>query len=508
MSTFHKRFAKVATGFLQTAVVFDDMAYKYGDQNHVNALRKARERQSDRRYADVSDGGVDRADAQDLDTERLIGGFAEVGLLCSVVGVEREDGSARAAAIVERADIAIFDWQIGGDDGKFALGQLIRMTRQRRLRLAAIYTGEGTLGEIANRIEDIAVDGGNIWKTIAPGILRNGNCCVALYGKPYAPIAAEFSERVVDEEDLASKLIEDFATCVAGLLPAIVLMAFGAIRSNTYRVLESFDGGLDPAFLTHRACLETPEEAEIFVVRKIADELAAIMEDAVGIQRSATWDLIDAWLEEQVIEVNEKEKLRATVRHGANVAPEKAAVPIRKRWQLLTKMFLDDDGEAGTIDREFAWLSSHRLVVDGPRRLHLGTVAYEPSGQKYLVCVTPRCDSVRLSDRTRFLFLELKDRGGKWKIVVRNNEAAFLVKAIGREPLTRSFVPDNQQGIVLSRHDDTRGHYFVDCDGTEYEWLGELKAEFAQRLAHRYGDHLGRVPAEETEWLRGMERKG
>lgn len=508
MSTFHERFKKVATDFLQTAVVFDDMAYKQGDRDTASAIRSRKKRQSDRGYGEAVDGGIARGYAQSLDTERLIEGFADVGLLCSVVAIGRDYGHERATGIVKRTDIAIFDWQIDNDDGTFALSQLMQMSKQRRLRLAAIYTGDGKLDEIANEIKDMVVDDNNRWETIAPGVLRNGNCCVALYCKPHTAISARWGGRIVDEGDLANRLIEDFAICVAGLLPAIALMAFGAIRNRTYRVLEGFDGRLDPAFLTHRACLDTPEEAEIFVIRKIADELAAIMEDAIGKQRSATWDLIEAWLEEKVLEVNEKEKLRATLRHGAKVPSEMAAVRKGKRWQLLTRMFLDDDDEADAIDREFAWLSSHRLVVDEPKRLHLGTVAYERSDRRYLICVTPRCDSVRLSDRTRFLFLELKDGGGKWKMVIKDSETAFMVKTIGREPVTRSFMPDKQQEIVLSRHDDTRGHHFVDCDGTEYEWLGELKAEFAQRLAHRYGAHLGRVPAEETEWLRGMERKG
>ena len=486
------------------------MAYKHSDRNVVSDLQSPKQRQSDRGYTQVGDGRISREDAQDLDTESLIEGFADVGLLCSVVGVEPENGNARTTGIVERADIAIFDWQIGNDDGKFAMNQLRQMSRQRRLRLAAIYTGEGKLDEIANRIENIVVNDINSWKTITPGVLRNGSCCVALYCKPYTAIAEEFSERVVDEEHLASRLIEDFATCMAGLLPAIVLMAFGAIRSSTYRVLEGFDRRLDPAFLTHRACLDTPEEGEIFVIRKIADELVAIMEDAIEMQRSVTWNLIDAWLEEKVLGVDEREKLRATLMHGASVRAEMAAVPKKRRWQSLTRMFLEnnDEMDAIEIDREFAWLSSHRLVVDGPRRLHLGTVTYERRDQKYLVCVTPRCDSVRLADRTRFLFLELKDGDGKWKMVVKNSEDAFAVKTITRKPLTRSFMPDRQHRVVLSQDDDTRGHHFFDCDGREYAWLGELKPEFAQRLAHRYGEHLGRVPAEETEWLRGMERKG
>ena len=45
-------------------------------------------------------------------------------------------------------------------------------------------------------------------------------------------------------------------------------------------------------------------------------------------------------------------------------------------------------------------------------------------------------------------------------------------------------------------------------EGTKYTWRGELKAEYAQRLAQDLASNLSRLAVDESEWLRRMIRKG
>ena len=41
-----------------------------------------------------------------------------------------------------------------------------------------------------------------------------------------------------------------------------------------------------------------------------------------------------------------------------------------------------------------------------------------------------------------------------------------------------------------------------------FVWQGELKAEFAQRIAQTFTANLSRVAVDESEWLRRMAGKG
>jgi len=58
----------------------------------------------------------------------------------------------------------------------------------------------------------------------------------------------------------------------------------------------------------------------------------------------------------------------------------------------------------------------------------------------------------------------------------------------------------------VAEKDDKGVFRFTAADGTEYEWLGELKTEFAQRVAHRFAASLSRVAVNNSEWLRRLEK--
>ena len=48
---------------------------------------------------------------------------------------------------------------------------------------------------------------------------------------------------------------------------------------------------------------------------------------------------------------------------------------------------------------------------------------------------------------------------------------------------------------------------FRDTCGSTYEWLGELRAEFAQRIASAFAENLNRPAVDDSEWLRRLARK-
>ena len=68
------------------------------------------------------------------------------------------------------------------------------------------------------------------------------------------------------------------------------------------------------------------------------------------------------------------------------------------------------------------------------------------------------------------------------------------------------FVPTSDAGgSVVAEEVENGVFFFTATDDTRFEWLGELKAQFAQRIAHRFASGLSRVAVDNTEWLRRKE---
>ncbi len=61
--------------------------------------------------------------------------------------------------------------------------------------------------------------------------------------------------------------------------------------------------------------------------------------------------------------------------------------------------------------------------------------------------------------------------------------------------------------VIAASRDCKDGFEFTDTCGKRYKWRGELKAEFAQRIAQNFADSLSRVAVDESEWLRRMARQ-
>ena len=53
----------------------------------------------------------------------------------------------------------------------------------------------------------------------------------------------------------------------------------------------------------------------------------------------------------------------------------------------------------------------------------------------------------------------------------------------------------------------TIGQKFCDSNGSNFKWVGELRAEQAQRLSNRFATELSRVGVNESQWLRRWASK-
>ena len=253
------RSRKIAQRFLQTAVVVDDEAFIAPDRSDgPKAEIVVPGRNTGASLRDVKES-VSHGASHALDAGTLIGSFSALGVICGVVRP-----TDAALETMRQADIVILDWRLQKEEPEFALDLLRELltgeTDRNSLRLVAIYTGEAGLEDIcANVFAELKKQGLEPEENkIEPEIsFRHGR--VVLYAKSDVNLAPPLKERSVSEEDFPKRLVDDFASMTAGLLPSIALTSLTAVREGAHKVLDRFGADLDPAFLAHRYVFPNPK---------------------------------------------------------------------------------------------------------------------------------------------------------------------------------------------------------------------------------------------------------
>ena len=510
---------EIARRFLQTAVVVDDEAYmEIGSGNVPPAEpvvpgRRVRGLDEDKE----NHGSIGGRGRHTLNAAPVIDAFAEVGVICSVIGPR-----ASAVEMIAQADVVVLDWRLQDDDGRHALDLLEKLLTgggdRNSLRLVAFYTGESRFPDILEQIRDRLTDVGI--KTDAQGYsieYKHGR--IVLYAKADVNLAPEFESQSVAEGNLPGHLVRDFSEMTAGLLPGIALVSLTAARECAHQVLDRFSSELDPAFLAHRACLPGPDDAERQIVNHVAEELRGIMDYAVADQSPAGAGAIEAWIRERNGESEgfdfggrelDVDRTIMLAKQGLEASELKD-----NAFECLSAGFAGSG--IGDLDERLAWIMNSRTVFNAPPpTLWLGTIVTMESNTddevcRHLICMRPRCDSVRLTDNTAFLFLPLVEpRKNLGQVVVKLDDE---YTRYGIEPdasgwIIRKFHPTDSKSAVVAVIDDTgEPFHFVDTLGIRYTWRGELKPEFAQRLAQTFANSLSRVAVDESEWLRRKSRK-
>ena len=529
---FAQHCREIARRFLLTAVVIDDELSVTGDPPVHGHLTPPGQGVSIRKEPTMA--APQSPPPRPLRVDPITWSFARQGMVCGVLSPHEEQaGHEVLAKAVARADIVILDWRLNPTSGENALPLLTRILTEdqpHRLRLVAFYTGEPDHARIRDRIVECLNGLDGIDQAM---VAHDGNgkaidfraCRIVVYGKPSS--GAEPSG-VLHEEALAEQLIADFADMVEGLLPSLVLTALGAVRENVHRLLECFGHDLDPAFLVHRACLRQPPESEQHIVEQIASELHGIMDDAVDRWSPAGIDAVEHWLKgrfgDHDVELaprNERAQGKkmshgdalTLLRNGIATAPG----PLKKdgkEYDLLSHAFSGGTDNSRELDRRLAAAMSLRQVPPAAwRQLSMGTIVQRSVEPATLLCVTPRCDSVRLTGKTAFLFLPLTDaKSNTPQIVVPEGDNQHRRMTISLNPsqwCSVDFIPDADRLCVLAHRSDTDQPFtFKDVGGGEYRWVGEMKAESAQSIAQAIAERMYRIPLNQSEWLRRSKRVG
>ncbi len=454
--------------------------------------------------------------------------FSRRGLICAVISPRPDTETAEIAApSVKRADIVILDWQLNNDNGKNTLSILKSILVEdagERLRLIAIYTAEQDIFNIGQTIvEQLAQSGWRFEDSEDGVVLSYRHCRIVIYAKSGIPVVPNLACRSVSEADMPQRLIGDFASMTQGLLPNIALTSLSAIRENAHRILERFDAKLDPALLTHRACLPVPDDSQQHMVDQLASELHAIMGDAVATGDPAGMDAIREWLDSSLGPNTDLDFGKSkTASRGETIALLEAGLDkekpnnlsnkdVSRIFRRLTAIFSKNEDAGNQLDHQLAWMFNFRTVFNAPPPiLQLGTVLRksDDANAPCFLCMRPKCDSVRLRDKTTFLLLPLIEPQPKSvQLVLRADENTYRRVGICTETnqwSLVSFVPSQKKGSVVAEG-NYPCFYFDDEDDVRFHWLGELKSEFAQRVAQHFASGLSRVPINNSEWLRKEE---
>ncbi len=503
-----------ARRFLQTAVVVDDEAYMAltGDDRPEPGLvaPDRRRRASMRGRQDP----VGRGSIHTLNAATVMDAFSALGVVCGVVGPT--DGAKEA---MRRADIVILDWLLQNDRPEYTLNLirelLVEEGDRNSLRLVAIYTGEAALEEIAATLSEELTRAGLdpvLDKDKTTISYRHGR--MVLYAKSEVNLAEGLRGRCIAEEALPGRLVEDFASMTSGLLPGIALTSLTAVREGEHKVLDRFAADLDPAFLAHRTCLSDPRDAERQIVNHLAEELRGLMDNAVAEASPAGAEAVESWIR------GKGEGAESFVFGDRDLDLERT-VALANQGLVASELGNNAFGDLAAgfsrsdvveLEERLAWIMSFRTVYNAPApALWLGTVVTELTGKAgHLICVKPRCDCVRLEGETSFYFLPLVEPRKEAEQIVVRVDGTFMRLAIDFDQggwVRREFRPlDDSDTTISARRGSEGGFEFTDVGGNRYIWRGELKAEYAQRIAQAFGATLSRVAVDESEWLRRMAK--
>lgn len=503
----------------------------------------------DESEADGKVASLERDDVQGLDAERLTKAFAQRGLVCAILRPENSEKRLDTTlAAARRADLTVLDWEIHADGGATACSIIRDLVVdassppgvQRSLRLIAIYSGETDLRSIIPQIATAFKSEPAIAGFTSDGdfTLRNGFVRIVVLaksGRQFSKVPdVALQSRVVTIDQLPQRLIAEFTTLTRGIVPQVLLASLAALRNNTPRLLGRLRADLDPGYLWHRAALLQPSEAQDHLVNAIAGEFRTVLEDE-RVGSYAGIDTLERWAREQT-EPDINKDFAADFASESTVTPEDVRLllelgssdeNVKKKFQTFANNcaakkkrfivdplagFAESKEKATRSNERFAELLSLETRYGGwPPRLTLGAIIRggDKGNPRWLLCIQPRCDSIRIKGVTNFPFLPLTNDPAAFGILVPNDERGchrLHVARKVRDITILSFnVPDGQDRVTAEVRKSTAGNpefVFVDEAMTEYTWVADLKTDYAQRIVQELASDFSRVGLTESEWLR------
>jgi hypothetical protein len=402
--------------------------------------------------------------------------------------------------------------------------------------LIAVYTGERDLPTLAKEVfeelEPPLTDAGSSFRLDGNALTR-GDARICFLNKPNTPLAV--GPDVVGEADLPDRLMQEFAVVTEGILTTFAVQAIAAVRRAAHHIIAVFRKELDGCYLAHRCRLPDPEDAKDFATELVVEELRNIITMADVAERCMSADILKAWVDHVHVNNNHvfrsraaeefsTEMIKGWLEKGGLLSKSLARAQGLKNIKDIEGAFFQNGPECWQRSLEFARLSSLKREPRGRTKfpgdwrptLTLGTIvkvlrAEMKIGQppddvpvEYLVCVQPRCHSVRLDRKTAFPFQTAVRSPLKFNLVVKDDQTEGTELLVGWKPqdaMMLRFEPDAVSQSVRATRTET-GFVFVDSDDLQLLWLGDIKDMKAQRNASELAAHIHTAGVDDFEWLR------
>ncbi|ORT49527.1 hypothetical protein ST37_14120 [Vibrio sp. qd031] len=553
MSDFKEHCSIVAKEFIQTVLIIDDGA-SLGDKGESAAVVDApgdpfalEEPTVD--FDTNEEDSDEREMSHPLRTLELTNAFYDLGIVPGVYQPQIRDDedelefASKAVRVSASADIVILDWMLKEQQSQYSkaiVKKILEHDKESggRLRSIIIYTGETDLSDLRDKLlvylnfDEIQADGDYR--------ISGKNLIIDFYGKDKQVQI----NRALTEEELPEKSIECFSELLDGLMPVFAVRSASEIRRNIGSLTSKFAKTVDAGYLTHRSLLPSPEDAELFMLEIFVTHLRSLLAISKADQECLGVKAIDKWISEnQIILERDIEagggqfnftkanlievltdgydsqrddyglkKVLASLndKNNQNNKLSKGKVnkilktDIHNAFSVYSK-----SGDALESIKELSVLSLFKrtrvdISKDYPY-LTQGTVIYCIGTSKYYLCVTPKCDTVRLSGVHNFSFAPLVESDKGFDLVIRDlnltgyitlstQNKFFNLEHIGFAPLEGRVQCRDENGMLIFESSDSLRK--------KYRWIGDLEELQAQKRVINVVGDLSRNGVDEMEWLR------
>lgn len=520
---FHHYSKDIVTEYLGNVSYVDDLIFIERNENKpiVNSdiVSPTREKVAEiyvKKIENKDKGKVQQL-IPNIDPKIFTNAFLKKGIQCSLFEITNDDDPLEdLVKILFKSDVVILDWQMHHDNGRKAtelLKSVLIKSNKPELRLFVIYTDSRNYKtllkeSIQPELNKINING----ELDASGcIYKFGHSKIIVLEK----VNDNQSENTIADKDLPDRIIEELTEITKGLVSNTALKAISVIRRNTHNLLAKFYKDLDAAYYNHRAFLDKPTDSELHVISWLSDEIKDMLffnnvsnethieKIKLAIDESNVSDYVIFDKDGKENKRIRKEKMVDILTKGCtnyNKENEKNGNNIPQKWfKYFYKSFINNDKNINEKFAALSSLSSSSFSHNGHQLLTLGVVIRNRI--KFLICIQPSCDALRLKNDTKFIFLKAEKNEDEFDVVIPC-DSNFIKLKIDYKPENLeliTFKPQNE--TILSKN--VKGYeVFEDIKGNQFKWLGNLKYPFAQRVSNNFAYEISRVGLDESEWLR------
>ena len=314
-----------------------------------------------------------------------------------------------------------------------------------------------------------------------------------------------------------------------GLLSSVVLKSLIAVRKKVFRLIKTFPARMDPAFLSHKALLPNPDDAEEQLLDLIGSEIKSILKSydpGYYLSNDYVKDYIEAYYEDKEYEfpfdstslpsieipktIN-RTLLNKFTEQGIERIFLKKDTPSQERrifssssHRMIADLYTKNEEESVESNFQFALLTSVKTNYNPKVEplLTLGTILRKDD-DSYWLCIQPKCDTVRIEKNRDFLLLSLKKMENYhdgFHFLTKHKKQYLLFK------INYSIYKSQFYKFKANKNQTVRGVFengkVLIKGNTIMEWIGELKNDFSQSVANVFASELSRVGMDHSEWLR------